>query len=235
MEIEVKAINKSNITGVALLSKEEYEECMNIIPALDKSWWLRTPVENSFSDNTCAEHNYVGKRPVHFGIGIRPALMYDEKVHEIEVGDTVSIADYTWTVISGHKMLCNELVGYCPYRSDWMMEDANAYENSDALNYIINWWKVNSYYASTLNIYDIEWDNNEGNSNRLLPFEIKLPLPNMIDLTEIIDDESDYEYFTDKDINDIEESIKHALDVMIKEFLSEQYECQVSSYKYQII
>ena len=130
------------ITEITLLSKEEYEKAKENIQLLACWWWLRSPGRSYYAAYVygggwvCA--NGIGVDYV--GIAVRPALkIRNLESTNLQIGDKIQLAGYTWTVISGGIVLCDEAVGRTCFRKDWKAGDANAYEASDIKKWIRNW------------------------------------------------------------------------------------------------
>lgn len=128
------------ITGITLLSKEEYEENRDIIPAVNW-WWLRSPgsIQDDAAYVCCygSLYNY----NVNYGSGcVRPALyVWNPQSSDLNRGDKFELAGYSWTMLSNDLALCNETVGQTCFRRDWRAEDANVYDKSDIKQWLHDW------------------------------------------------------------------------------------------------
>ena len=143
------------ITGVTLLSREEYEEYYKMIPPVPFYWWLRSPgsdrreaayvvseknVRKSSHDskesgNPC--HKNFEYYPVTQVFGIRPVLLITG--HDLKSGDILKLADKEWTVLSDTLAICNDLIGMCHFNTG-----TNDYEFSDVEMYLETWAKDNN-------------------------------------------------------------------------------------------
>lgn len=144
VDITITKSAEIEILDVALLSKEEYEECEEYILPLDKWWWLRSPGDYQYSaayvnSGSSLRYSYV------FGDNgcIRPAL-YILKSPFLKIGEKFNLAGYTWTVIDETIALCDNYIGKCCFRKEWQAEDANVYEVSDVKKHLENWAKKNN-------------------------------------------------------------------------------------------
>ena len=133
------------ITEIALLSKEEYEKAKENIPMLPCWWWLRSPGGRSINaayvdiDGWVYDHGYYVDIDDY---AVRPALKTRNlESTNLQIGDKVQLAGYTWTVISDGIILCDEAVGNTCFRKDWKAPDANVYEASDIKKWLENWAK----------------------------------------------------------------------------------------------
>ena len=125
------------ITGITLLSIEEYEACKDHIPPLKVWWWLRSPGYGSYDAAGVIGGGsvyYGGGRVNSDGVCVRPALQISnlESSH-LKIGDEFEFGGKEWTVISDSLAICNKCIGERPFRKDWLAPDANSYEASDNL------------------------------------------------------------------------------------------------------
>ena len=130
------------ISGITLLSVEEYLQCRNIVPITHCWWWLRSPglsssyVADVSIDGSVSYYGY----SVYIGYGaVRPGLVFNSKSSNLQIGDKIELANYTWTVINNDMMLCDESIGNTCFRKDWRAYDANDYEKSDIKVWLENW------------------------------------------------------------------------------------------------
>ena len=145
------------IQYVTLLSEEEYLAYRLEIPLVsDSKWWLKTPDETSQyyvrSVGTTGETS--GSQVGTTTIGVRPALICDLSNTELEVGDKISLANYSWTVISDSIILCDECVGTTRFHdaSNYTGLDYNLYASSD-LKVWLDAWVVENICTPTYNEY----------------------------------------------------------------------------------
>ena len=133
-----------DITGITLLSVDEYSKYRNRIPQR-LWWWLRTnATDNDIAVavvNSSGEVKYddAGCEKIH----VRPALIYNSKTSDLRTRDKITLADLEWTVISDKYALCDDSIAKMPFR-DWECwneppKDTNAYEASDVKVYLENW------------------------------------------------------------------------------------------------
>lgn len=140
-EIDVK------VTGITLLSKEEYEANKDIIPQ-SKWWWLRSP---GYARRDAANVDYDGSLNFYYVINVsgcvRPALyIWDPQSSNLKRGDKFDLAGYTWTVLSDDLALCDDIVGSTCFREDWLADDANDYDKSDIKQWLHDWAEKNGIY-----------------------------------------------------------------------------------------
>ena len=128
------------ITGITLLSKEEYEENRDIIPAVNW-WWLRSPGGNQSLAALVRSGGSLNSSRVHYDYGyVRPALyVWNPQSSNLKRGDNFELAGYTWTMLSNDLALCDETVGQTCFRRDWRAEDANVYDKSDIKQWLHDW------------------------------------------------------------------------------------------------
>lgn len=143
-----QVLNKyKNITikvkGITLLSKEEYRECKDNIPAINKPWWLRSPGHYVFfaacvyGDGSI---DYYGYDVDNSEFGVRPVLIIKSN---LQIKDEFNLAGHAWTVISEDYAICNDIIGEYCFREDWRAKDSNNYKKSDIKKYIEDWAKEN--------------------------------------------------------------------------------------------
>ena len=132
------------ITGITLLSKEEYEAHQDLICLKNDCWWLRSPYSNDVNDaGFVDDYGYLDIYNVGDSIvGVSPALQIcNLESSNLEIGDKFKLKGYTWTVISENLAQCDGIIGYSPFRRDWKAKDANVYEKSDVKKYVEKWWE----------------------------------------------------------------------------------------------
>ena len=132
------------IEEITLLSKEEYLAAKDIIPARHDWWWLRSPYryDTNYAGVVRSIGNFNYDPVVDGSDGVSPALkIRDLKSSNLEVGDQIILAGYTWTVISDDYILCDSIVGKTCFRKDWKAPDANVYEKSDIKKWLEAWAK----------------------------------------------------------------------------------------------
>lgn len=86
-----------DIIGATLLTVDEYKQYQNVIPPLDKDWWLR-PSDTDSDFVPCA--NYLGS--IHYArdtsmSAVRPVLKINA---DLNPGDKFTIGEYSFTAIS---------------------------------------------------------------------------------------------------------------------------------------
>ena len=130
------------ITGITLLSKEEYLKYRDRIPPRNEWWWLRSPYTDYDYNAGCVSNDgYVDDRDVNdTSVGVSPALICNLASSNLQIGDEFRLKGYTWTVISDKYAICNDIIGYHCFRDDWEAPDANIYEKSDVKRYLEVWW-----------------------------------------------------------------------------------------------
>ena len=130
------------ITGITLLSVEEYEETRANIPPVHDYWWLRSPGYNGSSAADVRGDGDVdlNGNDVDYEDGVRPALRISNlESSNPKIGDEIIVAERPWTVINEGLAIANKPIGACAFRKDWRAEDANNYEASDVKKYIEKW------------------------------------------------------------------------------------------------
>jgi len=143
----VKATKEEDleITGVTLLSKEEYWNYREWIPVAHACWWLRSPGSSQYyAANVDADGSL---NDIHVTIddaSVRPVLtIRNLKSAYLHIGDEFILAGYTWTVIGEGLAIMNDTLENVVFRSDWDAPDANDYEASDVKKWLNNWAKEN--------------------------------------------------------------------------------------------
>lgn len=136
------------IDKITLLSAEEYEQCKEHIPVLGEWWWLRSP--GCYGDYAA----YVGDNGGIYDIGsdvsdsygsVRPVvvLRLNPESVNLQIGDKLHFAGYSWTMIAPDMALCDEAVGRTCFRKDWRAPNANDYEKSDVKVWLEKWAQDN--------------------------------------------------------------------------------------------
>ena len=117
-----------SVSEITLLSKDEYTAYQDNIPMLSDAWWWLRSNSTTQGRVSCIDNSgSIGDHAFNDSDGgVRPALMCDLGVSDLSVGDKVSLAGYTWTVItvSSHMLddswydykgkailLCDDCVG----------------------------------------------------------------------------------------------------------------------------
>jgi hypothetical protein len=134
------------VTGITLLSLEEYEQAKKHIPMIRGWWWLRSPGGSSNSAAYVMNDGWVdtyGNGVDYTNIVVRPALLISNlDSFNLKLGDRiVDFCRCDWTVIPGNMVLCDTGVGTHCFREDWGAPDANDYEKSDVKAWLENWAK----------------------------------------------------------------------------------------------
>ena len=149
MQIDKLIISKEpielEIDGVTLLTVEEAKALTDKQRYQTASWWLRSPGNNDYNAAFVVGGSgfvYVFGIIVDKEFGVRPALQISNLTSlNFEIGDKFDFANYTWTVISEDKALCDDIIDNSAFRKDWKAKDANDYEKSDIKKYLENWWE----------------------------------------------------------------------------------------------
>lgn len=142
--ITIKQESNIEITGATLLSLEEYNNYKNIIPHLDKNWWLRSPGYRSRDaafvygvDGYVFDNGFNVPNP----FGVRPVLQINLSSSNLSVGDEFVIGKHKFTVISESYAISNSNIGWCPFRKDYKADNANNYEASDVKKFVDEWYE----------------------------------------------------------------------------------------------
>lgn len=140
-ETNIGFIDLTDITGITLLSIEEYTKALRNIPRLYGQWWLRSP---GAADNTAAfvypagnvscYGAYVGKT-----FGVRPALLFDPERLNLTIGTKVRIGGVAWTHIAENILLCDNILRMMPFCKEPSSLTANYYETSDVRKFLEEW------------------------------------------------------------------------------------------------
>ena len=130
------------ITDIRLLTVPQYINNKNIIPAVDRWWWLSSPYEINRFVECVSDDGEVFRTDVHYTDGgVRPLLVGD--FEPLFRGDKFELANYTWTVLSRYSALCDHSVGRT-YFIGWDKEDANSYNKSNVKFWVENWAEKNN-------------------------------------------------------------------------------------------
>jgi proteasome lid subunit RPN8/RPN11 len=97
-------------------------------------------------------------------VGVRPVVICDLSSSDLSVGDQISLADYSWTVIcvsndiaddpyNGDAMiLCDDFVGYTCFREDYSATDSTEYDASDVKQWLANWVASHPFWTKTVTV-----------------------------------------------------------------------------------
>lgn len=132
------------VTGITLLSVEEYKKAKVYIASIGGWWWLRSPggSSNYAADvGPAGDVDIYGDNVLYGNTCVRPALeVTNLKSFNLNPKDRIiDLAGYDWTVISDTMVLCDESIGYHCFREDWKAPDANDYEKSDVKRFLESW------------------------------------------------------------------------------------------------
>ena len=140
--------NQIEITGITLLSDDEYEAVADKVKITAFSWsgkwWLRSPGyigrSAAFVNGEDGSVDDCGDF-VEEEFGVRPALKISNlESSNLQIGDKIEVAGYKWTVIPNDMALCDSIIAKGPFRKDGEAADADNYDVSDVKKYIENWW-----------------------------------------------------------------------------------------------
>ncbi len=134
------------VTGITLLSEEEFREVQNCLPKRDLSaWWLRKArAGNSGVVAYVYKHNKVGYDDTYdyadCDLGVSPALIIANlSTSNLRIGDDFEWAGQAWRVVSDKYAQCLGIIGMHAFRFDCVADDADEYESSDVKKFI-EWW-----------------------------------------------------------------------------------------------
>ena len=130
------------ISDVTLLSKDEYNAYKDNIPVNSNgSWWLRAPgLLTNYASVWRKDALAINFFETDDSNGyVRPLLVCEINETELQVGDKISLAGYTWTMISDSMILCDDFVGQTVFRANSNASDANVYAKSDVKVWLENW------------------------------------------------------------------------------------------------
>ena len=146
MKIPVKKTIWSDVSfsGIKLLSLEEFQRLKGNIPLLRDWWWLSSP---GICEGLAAIVNIDGTDDpygdnVDSKAAVRPVLLIPD-TKGLDIGDTLTVANRTWTYIGDGYALCDSRIGNECFRENWRGKDTNDYEKSDIKVFIENWYKGN--------------------------------------------------------------------------------------------
>ncbi len=133
-----------DITGITLLSIDEYEATKKNIPPLDAldEWWLRSPGNLSRRAACVRPHGVddLGRYVESHYIGVRPALRINPKSANLQIREKIRLGGFIWTYVSEGTLLCDSIITYMPFREDWRAKDSNEYEASDVKKFLEKWF-----------------------------------------------------------------------------------------------
>ncbi|MCR5742486.1 MAG: hypothetical protein K6F92_01990 [Lachnospiraceae bacterium] len=129
----------AEITGIRLLTEEEFKECLSIIPVFGSCWWLNSRGEDgkrvrcgmsvpAVCDGCQADYTYTM---------VRPVITFTQS--DMVRGDRLEIFGYNWTAISGEAALCDCGIARHIFNADVTAQNANCYEGSDIQKFMEDW------------------------------------------------------------------------------------------------
>lgn len=101
-ETNISLPDDIKITGVTLITKEEYDLCCDLFPPMNAEWWLK---EKGF---VTVRGQTVMVTAEEQTCGVRVALEYEG---DLPIGDKKEILGKPYTPIFGNKLLSNEFIG----------------------------------------------------------------------------------------------------------------------------
>lgn len=133
-----------NITGATLLSIEEYRQCKDLIPRVNKTWWLRSAgYDVDLAAIVFGEDGNVGEGGfrVFHEFGVRPALtILNLESSNLQIGDKFKFAGHIFTIVSDTYALCDDIIKECAFNENWKVENANDYEVCDLKKWLESWY-----------------------------------------------------------------------------------------------
>ena len=128
-----------SITGITLLSVEEYAPIRLKTKPLRKWWWLRTAGTGKDKKRAACVVMWgtiriYGNDVTDDDVFVRPALVLIENTHEL--GETFEFKGYTWTVVDSTHALCDTSFCEMPFSRDG---STNKYDESDIKKYLDTW------------------------------------------------------------------------------------------------
>lgn len=130
-----------DVVEVTLLSEEEYRANKNIIPLINKWWWLCSPGGGMYYAVFVYGDGSLSANFVNTNNGcVRPVLrIRNFRSCNLLIENKFELAGYTWTVLSDDLALCDKEIGRTCFREDIDAEDANVYKKSDIKKYLKKW------------------------------------------------------------------------------------------------
>lgn len=146
MKIKKKVILYTDIdveiTGITLLSAEEYKMFRRYIPQINTFWWLRSPGSDcGFAARVRPDGSVDDFGGIVFFIyPVRPALLL--KAENLLIGDEFIFGGKKWVYLNNGLAIAKELFDdILPFRENWQAENANDYEASDVKVFLDEWLK----------------------------------------------------------------------------------------------
>jgi hypothetical protein len=135
--------NKVQVSGVTLLSEKEYEQNRNLIPYIEKLWWLRSANLQLRCHADCVlSGGDTNVELVDKILGVRPALKCDLTTCGLTPGDKVVLNGQSYTALHGDYLLKDELIGWHFFHKGWCDPvSPNIFKSSDIKRYIDRWYE----------------------------------------------------------------------------------------------
>ena len=147
------------ITDVTLLSQDEYVEYKDVISLITDNWWLRSlGPYSAYASVMVDNHGEVNTQywSSSNSVGVRPVILCDLSHSNYSVGDQISLAGYSWTVLNNSMILCDGIVGRTAFRAEYSAPDSNDYDASDVKQWLANWVATHPFWTKTVMAWVVE-------------------------------------------------------------------------------
>lgn len=137
-------LGKLKVTGVTLLSTDEYQINKEFIIPLGLKWWLRSP-SSDLSDlvGTVYENGRVYYTVTDVDTCyVRPVLKCDLEALGIKPGEKLKIKNQKYIALIGNYLLKLECICNSAFRLDYEADDANIYDASDIKKIVETWYQL---------------------------------------------------------------------------------------------
>lgn len=135
------ALSDLQIGYVAVLSVGEADSLPVSIKAIDSNWWTRTPGMGIGTVGVVYQGTgriYLDGDVCSMVCGVRPALQIDN-LESLNLGkyDKFTVGSFSYTVISDDMVLCDDIVGACPFNNDMSLN--SDYDTSYLKQFVKDW------------------------------------------------------------------------------------------------
>ncbi len=135
------ALSDLQIGYVTVLSVGEADSLPVSIRVIDSNWWTRTPGMGIGTVGVVYQDNgriYLDGDVCSMVCGVRPALQICN-LESLNLGkyDKFTVGKFSYTVISDDMVLCDDIVGACPFNNDMSLN--SDYDKSYLKTFVKDW------------------------------------------------------------------------------------------------
>ena len=131
-DTEFDPIDEDTLTGCDLLTRTDFEEYQENIPAIDMDWWIQDAAKGATENVQYVDTNNeiieTGKG-IYDYLGVRPYVEGD-----FEIGEEFSFNGYDWVAYSENRAICTGIIGTMDFDTT-----SNNYDKSLIRDFLHDW------------------------------------------------------------------------------------------------